>query len=374
MVLQLERWMSNRVATGKGNAMKCNSTKRDSMKRSAITKALLRAAVAVMLGGAAVLAAADQVNVYSARHYDSDEALYAEFTRETGIQVNLLQGDSDQLIERIRREGAASPADILLTVDAGRLWRAEAAELFAPVQSELLEERIPARFRHPEGLWFGFSSRLRLIFVAADSPLGDSLQRYEDLADPKYRGEICIRSSGNVYNQSLLASVLAANGPEAALAWAEGLVGNLARPPQGGDTDQVKGVAAGECSIGIANHYYYVRMLESDDPVERAQAERVRPLAPNQQDRGVHANIGGAGMLRGAPHPENAVRFLEFLASTPAQRLFAEGNYEFPVVDGVPLQSRLEVWQAVRQDALNVSELGRLNAEAVRIADRARWR
>jgi len=326
----------------------------------------------VLFGAANVLAS--ELNVYSARHYDSDTALYDGFTAETGIKVRILQGDSDQLIARIRREGAASPADILLTVDVGRLWRAEESGVLAPVRSEVLENRIPAHLRHPDGLWFGFSTRVRLLFYRPGKVDPATITTYESLADAAHRGRVCVRSSTNVYNQSMLASMLAAHGPEATLDWARGLVANLARPPQGGDTDQLKGLAAGECDIAVANHYYYVRLKLSEDPAERAVVEQIAMVIPNQDDRGAHINVGGAGLVRGAPNAANAIRFLEYLASDQAQALFAAGNYEFPVVTGVPLDPALTSLQALRGDPLNVSLLGQLNAEAVKIADRAGWR
>jgi iron(III) transport system substrate-binding protein len=320
------------------------------------------------------LAAAGEINLYSARHYDSDTALYDAFRDRTGIRVRVLQGDSDQLVARIRREGRASPADVLMTVDVARLWRAEQAGILEPVACAALAERIPAHLRHPEGLWFGFSTRLRLVFYAPERVDPATIARYEDLAAPLHRGRICIRSSTNPYNQSLLASLVAANGAQAAAEWTRGLVANLARSPQGGDTDQLKALAAGECDIAIANHYYYLRMLHSADAGERAAAQRIAVMHPNQGDRGVHVNIGGAGLVRGAPNRENAVRFLEYLASDEAQALFSAGNHEFPTVEDVPPGPMLEAFRGIRTDRLPVSELGRHNAEAVRIADREGWR
>lgn len=340
----------------------------------ALPRAMLRAIVVWLALPLAPVIGATELHVYSARHYDADIALYDAFTAETGLKVRVLQGDSDQLIARIRREGAASPADILLTVDVGRLWRAEQAGVLAPVRSERLEARIPAHLRHPDGLWFGFSTRARLIFYKPDVVDPATLDTYEALADPRHRGRICIRSSTNVYNQSLLASILAAHGPEQALEWTRGLVANLARPPQGGDTDQLLGLAAGECDIAVANHYYYIRLALSADPRERAVAQSMAVILPNQDDRGAHINIGGAGLVRSAPNAANAIRFLEFLASDTAQTLFAAGNHEFPVVAGVAVDPALDGLQDIRTDSLNVSLLGVGNAEAVRIADRAGWR
>ncbi|ABE57911.1 Fe(3+) ABC transporter substrate-binding protein [Chromohalobacter israelensis] len=319
-------------------------------------------------------ALAEEVNIYSARHYDSDQALYDAFTEKTGIDVNILEGDSDQLIERIRREGAASPADIMLTVDAGRLWRAEQAGVFQGIESDVLNERLPDAMRHPEGKWFGFSQRVRAIFYDPDDVDPANLKRYEDLADPRFEGDICIRSSNNIYNQSLLASMIAHHGMDDAEAWAQGVVDNMARDPEGGDTDQIRGVASGECDIAVANHYYYVRLLESDDASDREAAESVEILLPNQDGRGAHVNVGGAGVVADAPNRDNAIRFLEFLASDEAQRLFAAGNHEFPVVDGVEVDGTLATWGDFKRDALNINALGEHNPEAIRIFDRVGWR
>lgn len=324
-------------------------------------------------------ALAEEVNIYSARHYDSDQTLYDAFTEKTGIDVNILEGDSDQLIERIRREGAASPADIMLTVDAGRLWRAEQAGVFQGIESDVLNERLPNAMRHPEGKWFGFSQRVRAIFYDPDDVDPANLKRYEDLADPRFEGDICIRSSNNIYNQSLLASMIAHHGMDDAEAWAQGVVDNMARDPEGGDTDQIRGVASGECDIAVANHYYYVRLLESDDASDREAAESVEILLPNQDGRGAHVNVGGAGVVADAPNRDNAIRFLEFLASDEAQRLFAAGNHEFPVVDGIGVDGigvdgTLATWGDFKRDALNINALGEHNPEAIRIFDRVGWR
>jgi iron(III) transport system substrate-binding protein len=318
--------------------------------------------------------ATDQLFVYSARHYDSDQQLYAAFTARTGVDVRILQGGSDELIERMSREGIASPADILITVDAGRLWRAEQSGVLQAARSDLLETRIPAHLRHPQGLWYGFSQRLRVIFYDPSKVDPAAVSRYEDLADPLLDGKICVRSSSNIYNQSLLASLVSHFGADVATTWASGVVANLARQPQGGDTDQILGVASGECELALANHYYYTRLVQSEEPERRAAAERVGVIFPNQDDRGVHVNIGGAGMARHAPNRANALRFLEFLASDEAQAMFAVGNHEYPVVAGVELDPILASWGERLLDDLNVAELGVHNPEAVRIADRAGWR
>lgn len=323
---------------------------------------------------AAQAATAKELNVYSARHYDSDEALYAAFTEQTGIEVNVLEGDSDQLIQRLKLEGEASPADVMITVDAGRLWRGEQEDIFASVESEVLNERLPDYMRHPEGKWFGFSQRVRAIFIDPSEVDADAITRYEDLADPQFEGQVCIRSSNNIYNQSLLASLIAHHGEEEAEAWAKGVVDNFARDPEGGDTDQILGVASGECNIALANHYYYVRLVNSDNEDDREAAEKVEIVFPNQEGRGAHVNVGGAGVVKGAPNEENAVRFLEFLASDEAQALFASGNYEFPAVESVETDGVIASWGDFKKDDLNVSVLGENNPEAIRIFDRVGWR
>jgi iron(III) transport system substrate-binding protein len=334
----------------------------------------LTGAVGLALALTASGVAAQEVNLYSSRHYDTDVALYDAFTEQTGIAVNLIEGDADQLIERIKAEGRNSPADVLITVDAGRLWRADEAGLLQSVSSRVLEEAIPAELRHPEGRWVGLSQRLRGIVYAKDRVEPSEITSYENLADPKWQGRICIRSSTNVYNQSLVASMIEANGVEATEAWAQGLVDNLARPPQGGDTDQIEAVAAGECDLAVVNHYYFVRLLESDSEDERALANKVAIVFPNQDGRGAHANVSGAGVVATAPNQENAVKFLEYLTTPEAQAYFAEGNYEFPVVDGVKLDPVLEQWGEIKTDAVNAAKLGENNPEAVKLMDRVGWK
>ncbi|MBS3785552.1 MAG: Fe(3+) ABC transporter substrate-binding protein [Gammaproteobacteria bacterium] len=328
-------------------------------------------AAIILSSGAAM---SDELNIYSARHYDSDEQLYSLFTERTGIEVNVLQGNSDQLIERIGREGAASPADVLLTVDAGVLHRAETRGLFAPAESDVLTSRIPETFRDPENLWFGFSQRVRVVYYDTEQYSEPPISRYEELAEDRFEGEICIRSSSNIYNQSLIAAFIDIYGEEETEAWSAGLMDNLARTPQGGDTDQIRALAAGECSIAVGNHYYWVRLLLSDDPADRAVAERAGVIFPNQEGRGTHSNVAGAGMIANAPNPESAVAFLEFLASDEAQRLFGMGNHEFPVVEGVEPVDAIQPWVELKTDPLNVSRLGENNPAAVRLMDRVGWR
>ncbi|HUP97215.1 MAG TPA: Fe(3+) ABC transporter substrate-binding protein [Usitatibacter sp.] len=326
--------------------------------------------------GAASVAAQDKVlNLYTSRHYQTDEALYDNFTKLTGYQVNRIEAGDDAIIERMKQEGARSPADVLMTVDAGRLWRAEQAGLLQPVKSKLLDERIPAELRHPEGLWYGFSLRARPIFYAKGKVDPKTVANYEDLADPRLKGKICIRSSSNVYNLSLLSSMISALGPERAEQWARGVVANMARQPKGGDSDQLTALAAGECDVAVSNTYYYVRLLKSGKPEERALAGKIGVVFPNQASRGAHVNISGAGVAKNAPHREAAVKFLEYLASPQAQAYFANGNNEYLVAGKETADNReLESLGKFRKDSLNVSLFGRNQAAAQQIYDRAGWK
>lgn len=315
-----------------------------------------------------------EVNIYSARHYDTDLELYDRFTEQTGIRVNLIEGDSDELIARIEREGKQSPADLLITVDAGRLWRAEEKNLFSPVKSEVLETRIPAHLRHPDGLWFGLSKRARIIIYNKEMGRPDKLETYADLADPSNKGMLCMRSSSNIYNVSLLASIIEHEGKEAAETWTKGVVANFARQPEGNDTSNVKAVAAGECRVSLVNTYYVGRMLGSDNAQDRAAAEKVGLIFPNQNDRGTHVNLSGAGVMKYAPNRENAIKFIEFLSSDWAQHAFTEQNHEYTAVPGITEISPVPGTDDFKEDELNASALGENQAEAVRIFDRAGWK
>lgn len=318
----------------------------------------------------------DEVNVYSARHYDTDEALYSEFTEKTGIKVNLIEGGSDELIERVKSEGINSPADILITVDAGRLWRAEEAEILQPIDSDTLNARIPSSFRHPDGLWFGLSKRVRGMVVNPEAVEEYADLRYEDLADPRFEGRVCIRSSNNIYNQSLVASMIETIGAEATEEWAEGLVANFARDPQGGDRDQIRGVAAGVCDVAVVNHYYLAVMLTGDDEADLEAASKVKFVFPNQGEdgRGAHINISGAGVLENAPNKGNAVKFLEYLTTQDAQNFFIAGNNEYPINEDAVVADVLKGFGEFKSDAVNVSALGRNNPEAIQIMDRVGWK
>jgi iron(III) transport system substrate-binding protein len=314
------------------------------------------------------------VNVYSHRHYDIDQQLFARFTEETGIRVNVVTGSADELITRLQTEGASSPADLLITVDAGRLHRARERGLLQPVQSAVLEQNVPARFRDPQGHWYGLTVRARVLVYARHRVQPDEIATYESLATPEWRGRVLVRSSENVYNQSLLASMIAQVGEPAALQWAEGIARNLARSPSGGDTDQVKAVAAGVGDVAISNTYYVAKLAASDDPQEQRVYQQIGVVFPNQGDRGTHINVSGAGVTAHAPNRDNAVRLIEFLVGDEAQRLYAEGNQEYPVRAGVPVSAVLQSWGEYRAEEIDLVRLGELNSQAVMLSDRARWR
>lgn len=336
------------------------------------------ATAAVAIGGLGRKATAQTsgrvVNLYSARHYDSDSAIYQAFAEKTGIQVNLIEAEADPLIERIRSEGANSPADVLMTVDAGRLWRAEQAGLFQPVTSDVLTKAIPANLRHPDGLWFGVSKRARVIMYDKSKVNPSQLSTYEDLTNPKWRGQVLVRSSTNIYNQSLSGSILAANGANPTETWARGFVANFARPPQGNDTAQIQACAAGVGSLAISNTYYLLRMVASSKPEDRAVAEKIGIFFPNQRDRGTHVNISGAGLVKTSPNKENAIKFLEFLTSAQAQEIFARSNFEYPVVAGTPIDPVLASYGQFKEDQVNASVFGRNGEAAMQLMDRAGWK
>ncbi|MEM7169110.1 MAG: Fe(3+) ABC transporter substrate-binding protein [Pseudomonadota bacterium] len=321
----------------------------------------------------AVPAMAEELNLYSSRHYKTDEALYDNFTEQTGIKINRIEGKGDALIERIIAEGDNSPADVFLTVDAARLYRADQAGLFQPLESAVLDEKIPAALRHPDGHWYGFSTRARLIYFNKDKVQEGELAAYEDLADPKWAGRVCIRSSSNVYNQSLLGSIIAAKGEGPAKDWAGAVKDNFARDPAGGDTDQIRAVAAGECDVAVANSYYFVRLMTSDKDEDKAVAEKVGWVFPNQSDRGTHVNVSGGGVLKNAPNRDAAVKFLEYLASADAQRYFADGNNEYPAVSDVPANSPLATLGEFKADDVNLAVIGENQPTAQKVFDQVGW-
>ena len=315
------------------------------------------------------------VNVYSGRHYQTDEALYAGFTKATGIKVNRIEASEDAIIERIRNEGERSPADVMITVDAGRLWRADQLGLFQPVKSATLEKRIPESLRHPDGHWFGFSTRARVIAYNKARVKTGEISTYEELADPKWKGRVCMRSSTNVYNLSLMGALIDHLGEARAEAWAKGVRENLAQEPKGGDTDQLKAVAAGLCDVTVSNQYYYARLARSTKPDEKQVAEQLGVVFPNQASWGTHVNISGAGVLKQAPHREAAIKFLEYLASDEAQRYFADGNNEWPAVRGVKVDNPvLNALGDFKADRLNVAVLGKNQPSSQKIYDRVAWK
>jgi iron(III) transport system substrate-binding protein len=323
-------------------------------------------------GEGAPAAAAGEINLYSSRHYDTDLALYEDFTKATGIKVNRIEADADALIERIQSEGEFSPADLLITVDAGRLWRAEEAGILGSVDSPVLNERLPDHLRHPQGLWFGLSTRARIIIYNKAKGAPSGLANYADLADPKFKGQICMRSSSNIYNISLLSSIIAHKGAAEAEKWAKGVVANFARPPEGNDTSNIDAVAAGECGISLVNTYYLARY--AGDPDKKAVFDAVGVIFPDQAGTGTHVNISGAGLVKTSPNRANAIKFLEYLTEEKAQRYFADGNNEYPAAKGLAANSSVEKLGTFKADTLNAAEIGKGQAEAVRIFDRAGWK
>lgn len=337
-------------------------------------KKMITFGLVLALTTAASQALSSEVNVYSARKEALIKPLLDRFSEETGISVNLVTGKADALLKRLKSEGANSPADLLITTDAGRLHRARSADVLQPVNSDTLNSAIPASYRDPEGYWHGLSVRARVITYIKDKVNPADLSRYEDLADPKWKGRICIRGSGNIYNQSLVASLLEANGEEATQSWANGLVENMARKPKGGDRDQIRAAAAGVCDLAIVNTYYLGAMLNSDDEKQREAAAKVAIYWPNQNGRGAHVNVSGAGVTRSAKHRNEAIRLLEFLVNEDSQAWYARVNHEYPVRQGVEWSDTLRRWGKFKADDLNLSRLGTNNPEAVRLMDRAGWK
>jgi iron(III) transport system substrate-binding protein len=338
-----------------------------------IKKAVVTSLVAALGLVAGSAAAQQELNIYSARHYQTDEALYGNFTKQTGIKINRIEAKEDELLERLRNEGANSPADILITVDASRLAKADDMGLFAPVESAVLAERIPAHLR--TNTWIAFSTRARVIVYNKDMVKAEQVQNYEDLAKPELKGKVCTRSGSHPYNLSLGAALIQHNGAEKTEEWARNLVANFARNPRGGDTDQIRAVAAGECGVAIANSYYYARLMNSPRPEDQKVVQAATLVWPNQQTTGTHINVSGAGMLKHSPNKEAAVKFLEYLTSDEAQRYFADGNNEWPAVASVKVNNpALEKLGAFKIDTLPMSKLAEAVAEAQRIYDRAGYR
>jgi iron(III) transport system substrate-binding protein len=320
-----------------------------------------------------------ELNLYSARHYQTDEALYNEFTKKTGIKINRIEASDNALIERLKSEGAKSPADVILLVDAARLWRAESDGLFQPIQSDYLEARIAPNLRsqaQPEGVkWFGFSTRARVIVYNKARIQASDVDSYEKLAEPRNKGQVCTRSGSHPYMLSLVGAMIDREGVPTTEAWARGMVANMARAPRGGDTDQIKAVASGECGVALTNSYYFVRMLRSKKPEDQALIAKLGFIWPNQQTSGTHINIAGGGVAKNAPHPAAAKKFLEYLASDAAQAYFADGNNEWPVVANIKVNNDgLTKLGTFKIENVSVAAMGRNQVEAQKILDRARFK
>lgn len=326
----------------------------------------LLAGIAAITVTASAAYADGEVNIYSSRHYDTDERLYSDFTEATGIKVNRIEGNINELIERAKAEGENSPADVFITTDAGRLFKLDQDDLLSETSSDVLDAAVPANLRHPDGKWFGISQRARVIFYDKER-VSEPPQTYADLADPKYKGQVCARSSSNIYMLSLMASQIANNGEEAAKSWASGLLANFAREPQGGDTDQLRGIVSGECDIAVGNTYYFARALRKEVKGLSGSTDAIGWVFPDQDGNGTHVNISGAGVTKYAPNRENAVKFLEYLTSESAQNYFAAGNDEYPVLEGVALSASVVQLGTFKADDLNLDELGKNQARAQEI-------
>lgn len=318
--------------------------------------------------------ASEEVNLYTSRHYDVDDELFAKFEEETGIKVNVISGEEDELLERIKREGEATEADLLYTADVGRLYRAKEEGVLESAESDVLFEQIPEKYRDEDNQWFGLTKRARVIVYNKETVQPEDLSTYEALAEEEWNGRVLIRSSENIYNQSLLASFIAIDGEEQATAWAEGMVNNFARDPEGGDRDQAKAIAAGIGDVAVMNTYYLGQMVNSDDPEEVKVAENLGVFFPNQETTGTHVNVSGAGMVKGAKNKENAIKLLEFLSAEEAQGTFAEANYEYPVNEAVPAAELLQSWGEFKEQEIPLSELGTNNSKAVMIFNQVGWK
>ncbi len=317
---------------------------------------------------------AGEVNLYSARHYDSDLPLYERFTKETGIKINRIEGNADQLIARMKSEGANSPADLFITADAGALWRAQQAGLFQPVQSDTLNARIPANLREPGGNWYGVMRRARVVAYDSAKVRPDEIDDYEKLAGPRFRGKICVRSSDSIYNLSLVGALIEAWGKEKAEQWVRGVVANMARPPEGGDRDQIRAVGAGVCEVALTNSYYYIRMANGKDEKDRQVTERVKLGFPSLNGQGAHVNISGGGIAAHAPNKDNALRLLEFFASADAQRHIAANNNEFPASPDVEAPAPVATYADFAANPMNVAAFAARQPEAQSLMSAAGWR
>jgi len=321
-----------------------------------------------------ILSAAEELNVYSARKEALIKPVLDKFSKQTGIKINLITAKADALLKRIQSEGKNTHADVFITTDAGRLYRAKQAGVLQSFQSDILNKTIPENLRDPEGFWYGLTIRARPIFYVKGVMSPDTLSSYEDLAKPHYKNKICIRSSNNVYNQSLVASLLAANGKEKTQQWANDFVKNFARKPKGGDRDQIKAAAAGQCDLAIANTYYFAKMINSNKEDQKKAADSVAIFWPNQNDRGAHINISGITITKYAKHVKAAKQLVEFLVTKESQQWYADVNYEYPARADIAPNKILASWGKFKSDSINLDQLGKNNAEAVKIMDRAGWK
>ena len=314
------------------------------------------------------------VNLYTARHYDTDDALYERFTALTGVRVNVIEGNADQLIARMTSEGAASPADLFVTADAGALWRAQNASLLQPVTSEALSAAIPANLRDPEGRWFGLNRRARIIAYDSSKVQPTDIDTYEEIASPRFRRKLCVRSADSVYNLSLVGALIEAWGPQKTAEWTRDVVANMARPPEGGDRDQIRAVNAGVCEIALTNSYYYIRMASGEDAADRDVTRNVKLAFPSLDGQGAHVNISGGGVAARAPNRENAIRLLEFLASPEAQTMVSAGNNEFPASPNVAVPPPTNAYADFVAHPMSVATFGPRQAEAQSLMSAAGWR
>jgi iron(III) transport system substrate-binding protein len=312
-----------------------------------------------------------ELNLYSARHYQTDEALYTNFTNATGIKINRIELNDEPLLERLRSEGAKSPADVILLVDAARLWRAQSEGLFAPVESKVLADRIPAQFRATDNSWYGFSTRARVIVYNKATVKREDVDTYAELADPKNKGKLCIRSGSHPYNLSLFGAMIARGNEATTEATLKGMADNMARAPKGGDTDQIRAVASGECGVAVTNTYYWVRLLKSTKPEDKEVVAKVGFVWPDQAGNGTHVNLSGGAVAKNAPNRANAIKFLEYLASDQAQAYFADGNNEWPTVKGVKVKNaELESLGAFKTDDLAISAIAPRTVVAQKLLDK----
>ncbi|MFA7602112.1 MAG: extracellular solute-binding protein [Novosphingobium sp.] len=344
------------------------------MKPRFFALALLGSIFATACSGGGENTGSGEVNLYSARHYDSDLPLYERFAKETGIKINRIEGNADQLIARMKSEGANSPADLFITADAGALWRAQQAGLFQPIQSDTLNARIPTNLREPGGEWYGFTRRARIVAYDSAKVRPEEVDDYAKLAGPRFKGKICVRSSDSIYNLSLVGAVIEALGKERADQWVRGIVANMARPPEGGDRDQIRAVGAGVCEVALTNSYYYIRMANGDNAADRKVTERVKLAFPSLGGQGAHVNISGGGVIANAPNKDNAIKLLEFLASADAQRHISANNNEFPASPDVVPPPPVDAYADFTANPMSAAAFAARQPEAQSLMSAAGWR